>query len=82
MKLIKFYAEWCQPCKMLSRIMEDIDLGVPIENIDIDKNMDIAMQYGVRGVPMLVLVDEQGNTLKTKSGLLNEQQLFDFVKGV
>ena len=66
MKLIKFYAEWCQPCKMLSRIMEDIDLGVPIENIDIDKNMDIAMQYGVRGVPMLVLVDEQGNTLKTK----------------
>lgn len=82
MKLIKFYAEWCQPCKMLSRIMEDVDLGIPVDNIDIDKDMNTAMQYGVRGVPMLVIVDEHGNTVRTKSGMMSEQQLLDFVKGV
>jgi thioredoxin-like negative regulator of GroEL len=62
--------------------MEDIDLGIPVDNIDIDKQMDVAMQYGVRGVPMLVIVDEHGDTIRTKSGMMTEQQLIDFVKGV
>lgn len=81
MKLLKFYADWCQPCKMLSRVMEDMDIGIPVENIDIDKDMNTAMHYGVRGVPMLVLVDEHGNTIRTKTGLLNEAQLNQFLKG-
>mgnify|MGYP003334147627 FL=1 len=81
MKLLKFYAEWCQPCKALSKVMETVDLGIPVEEIDIDKRMDIAMQYGVRGVPMLVLVNEHGDTIKSKTGMLNEAQLITFVKG-
>lgn len=81
MKLLKFYAEWCQPCKMLSRVMQDVDLGVPVENVDIDSNMEMARQYNVRGVPLLVLVEDDGKVVRSKSGYMNEADLVKFVKG-
>jgi thioredoxin 1 len=83
MKAIKFYAEWCQPCKMLSRIMEDASdqITTQVENIDIDTDMDTAIKYGVRGVPTMVLVDDNGNELARKVGMMQEQELITFLKG-
>jgi len=83
MKAIKFYAEWCQPCKMLTRIMEDAadQITIPVDNIDIDKDMDTAIKYGVRGVPTMVLVDENGTEIGRKVGMMNEQELITFLKG-
>jgi len=83
MKALKFYAEWCQPCKMLSRIMEDASeqITTPVENIDIDKDMDTAIKYGVRGVPTMVLVDDDGKELARKVGMMQEQELITFLKG-
>ena len=58
MKLMKFSASWCGPCKMLSKVMDGVDLGdVQLMNIDIDENSDLAVQYGIRGVPTMVLLD-------------------------
>jgi thioredoxin-like negative regulator of GroEL len=45
---------------MLARNLEDINTGIPIEVIDIDDNQDTAIEFGVRGVPTLVMLD--GNT--------------------
>lgn len=81
MKLLKFHATWCQPCKMLSKVMEDVDLGVPVENVDIDENMELARKYGVRGVPMLALVEDDGTVVRTRSGMMMEAELVKFVKG-
>lgn len=81
MKLLKFHATWCQPCKMLSKVMEDVDLGVPVENVDIDENMELAKKYGVRGVPMLALVEDDGTVVRTRSGMMMEAELIKFVKG-
>ena len=83
MKALKFYAEWCQPCKMLTRIMEDASeqITTTVENIDIDKDMDTAIKYGVRGVPTMVLVDDDGNELARKVGMMQEQELITFLKG-
>jgi thioredoxin 1 len=83
MKVLKFQASWCQPCKMLSRVVEDAKdkITSPIEEIDIDENMELAKQYNVRGVPMLVVVDDTGNAIRTKSGYMNEKDLLEFVNG-
>lgn len=83
MKVIKFQASWCQPCKMLSKVVEDAKgkIDVPIEEIDIDENMEMARTFNVRGVPTLVLVDEKSNVVRTKSGYMNEQQFLEFVNG-
>jgi len=69
MKLLKFSAEWCEPCKNLSNVMENIDLGVPLENIDIDTHQILARTYEVRSVPTVLLVDTKGDTIKRFSGV-------------
>jgi len=57
MKVLRFTASWCQPCKMLAKTLEDVDTQIPIEVIDIDENKDLAVEYGIRGVPTLVMLD-------------------------
>ena len=81
MKLLKFHETWCKPCKMLSRVIEDAGdkITMPMEEIDIDQNRDLAIQYGIRGVPTLVIVDEEGKEVSRKSGMLMENQLMEFL---
>ena len=57
MKVLRFTASWCQPCKMLEKTLQDVNTQIPIEVIDIDNNQELAMQYGIRGVPTLVMID-------------------------
>ena len=82
MKAYKFYAEWCAPCKMLSKVIEDAKdkIDVEIVSFDIDQEMMTAIDYGIRGVPAMVLVDDTGKEIKRQNGLMNEQQLLDFLK--
>ena len=61
-KVLRFTASWCQPCKMLGRTLEDIPTDYPIEVIDIDESKDLAIQYGVRGVPTLVMLQDDVET--------------------
>ena len=63
-KIIRFTAEWCQPCKTLSKQLETMDLNMPIDVIDIDKDPEIAIEYGIRSVPTLVLMED--NEVKSK----------------
>jgi thioredoxin 1 len=82
MKALKFYATWCEPCKALSKIIEGAadKITMPIENIDIEQNMELAQKYGIRGVPALVIVDEDGTEVKRQSGMLMEDKLLEFLK--
>jgi thioredoxin 1 len=65
-KILKFSAGWCQPCKVLSKTLHEQDLGVPLEEVDIDEKSDLAVQYGIRSVPTLVYV--RGGTEAARLG--------------
>jgi thioredoxin 1 len=58
MKILRFTASWCQPCKSLAKNLEEAKLNIPVEVIDIDVHNDLAIEYGIRSVPTLVLIDE------------------------
>lgn len=75
MRILKFEASWCQPCKQLDKILGTMKLPYPIEKIDIDENRDVAIEYGIRGVPHMILLDENNNIVKRIGGVLTKEQL-------
>ena len=73
-ELLKFKAVWCGPCKSLSNIMEGVDFGVKVTEVDIDEDMDTTIKYGIRGVPTMVLL-EDGKEVKRTSGVMRLEEL-------
>ena len=80
MKILKFQADWCEPCKALTKIIEEIDTKIEIEVIDIDKEPLTTTKYGIRGVPTLVKIDENG-IVDRITGYKNKKQIEDFING-
>jgi thioredoxin 1 len=78
-KIIRFTASWCQPCKMLASIIEEIDTNIPIEVVDIDVHQDVAIEFGIRGVPTLVKIDENGNVIGRLVGLNTKNLIEEFI---
>jgi thioredoxin 1 len=75
MQLLKFYATWCGPCKALSKTMEDLEFPFEVIPVDIEENMELAVKYGVRGVPALILVDEKGEPVVRAVGSMTKEEL-------
>ena len=57
--LVDFWATWCQPCKALAPHLESIESELSgklaVVKLDVDNNQQVAIQYGVVNVPVLLL---------------------------
>jgi thioredoxin 1 len=73
--LVDFYADWCGPCKMLEPIVEDLAAETPatVAKVDVDRNQQLAGQYGVQGVPTLVLFAD-GEAAEKMVGVKGKEQ--------
>ena len=56
--ILDFWAEWCQPCKMLSPTVEAIageyEEKIKVGKLNVDDNPNTATKYGIRGIPTLL----------------------------
>jgi len=76
-KIFYFSAAWCGPCKMLGPIMESLAGQINYEKIDVDNNQDLSIQYGVRNIPTLVLV-ENGEAVGRLVGVQSKEAILEF----
>jgi thioredoxin 1 len=76
--LVDFWAEWCGPCKMIAPILEEIsteyDERLQIAKVDVEENQAIAMQYGIRSIPTLMIFKD-GVVQAQHVGMLSKDQL-------
>ena len=80
--LVDYWAEWCQPCKAMSPILEEIAPEytgkVKIAKFNIDENPNTPPKYKIRGIPTLMLFKD-GNVEATKVGVVSKSQLTAFL---
>lgn len=71
--LVDFFAEWCGPCKTLAPILKQFAGAytdkVKVIKVDIDKNPNIAAQYGIQSVPTIILF-KAGKPVWRQSGVV------------
>lgn len=77
-RVLRFTASWCQPCKMMATMLDDIKPNMPFEVVDIDVNPEIAMDFGIRSVPTLVMMDEMVE-VKRMTGVKTKEKLKEWL---
>ncbi|MDR2837834.1 MAG: thioredoxin TrxA [Azonexus sp.] len=80
--LVDYWAEWCAPCKMISPLLDQIAAEyagkLKVAKVNIDDNQAIPAQFGIRGIPTLMLFKD-GNVEATQVGALSKSQLAAFI---
>ena len=80
--LVDYWAEWCGPCKMIAPLLDEIAgeyAGkLKVSKLNIDENSGTPPQFGIRGIPTLMIF-KNGSAAATKVGALSKGQLIEFI---
>jgi len=74
--IVDFYADWCQPCKMLTPILEELDKeneDVDFFKVDTEAEQDLSRVFGIRSIPTLLFIPVKGKPIMTMGALPKEK---------
>lgn len=80
--LVSFCADWCGPCRSLVPVMESFsenNKDIEVCKIDVDKSREFAKSLNISSLPTIVLF-EDGKEIARHKGLIDEEELEEFVK--
>ncbi len=81
--VVDFSATWCNPCKMLEPVLEEIseEMGdkVAFFNADTDANMQLSMEYKIQSIPALI-VFKDGEPVESMVGFRPKESIVQFIE--
>lgn len=83
--IVDFWAEWCMPCKMLEPVLKEIEGEMSGKlkffRLNVDENPTIASEYGIEGIPTLIIFDH-GKPLNAIVGFMPKPQLLKEINSI
>lgn len=68
MKILKFYTTYCSQCKQQTKLLEGFT-DAEVVSLDCDENEDLVDKYEVRGLPTLILIDDNDEIISRFVGI-------------
>lgn len=84
MKVIKFGAEWCNPCKMYDPVFEKVSeqvTGYEFIKVDTEDDPELAAKYEITSIPTTIHLDDDENEIGRIHGALSPAALIKFLEG-
>lgn len=80
-KILDFLGSWCTPCKQLQPILAEVarEKSIEIIPVDVEKEPDTANQYGIRGIPALIFL-QNGEMVSRLDGIHTKEEILDVLR--
>ena len=76
--VVDFYANWCGPCKIMSKTLEEIEDKINIIKVDTDQNLKLVMQYRIMSIPTF-LVFKNGKNVNMTVGVQDKEEILNLL---
>ena len=80
--ILYFTAEWCNPCKRVRPIVEELDREgiIKFQYIDADDNPQLCKQFEIKAIPTFILI-EDNKEINRMNGAKTKEQFEEFING-
>ena len=83
--IIDFYADWCQPCKMVAPVLEDLAREyagqIMIYKVNTEEEQELASVFGIQSIPTILFIPKEGQP-QAAMGALPKQTFEQAIKDV